>query len=637
MQQLGQLLRGAVGLHHQGRLVEAEQLYAKVLEADAKQFDALHLLGLLKHQRGDSAQALQLIESALDINPKSVDALLNYAGVLTVMKRHDDALASYDRALALELDRADVYFNRGNALMRLNRLEEALAAYDRALALKPNDLLILFNRGNALAGLDRFEEALAIYDRALAMAPNHADPEVHIYRGRILTNLKRFEEALACFDRALALRPGDATALSNRGDALNKLYRYQEALVCYDRVLEINPEDADTHLRRGNILHALNRHDDATQCYEKVLALKPDDAEAHVLLGNMLSMLDRHDEAIQCYDKALKPHLSAAKWNKGLLYLSMGRFAEGWELYESRWAGVFDEKALRRYLQPRWDGDYVKGSLLIWGEQGLGDYILFSSMIPELKERADSIVLEVEPRLVKLFARSFPYVRLIPRAKELYTGPVDAHESLAGLGKFLRSSWEAFPRRERGYLFPDDGFAAKLRERLTADHRVVVGLSWSSIKPWLHEPISAPLCDFGALLQLSDCRFVDLQYGDTLAEREMVARETGVLVERLEDVDNTNDLDALAALISACDLVVTISNTTAHLAGALGKPTWVLVPYSKTRVWHWFKGREESPWYPCVRVIRQQRGQPWANLISSVVEEISSFTQNIPHADRPYV
>jgi hypothetical protein len=339
----------------------------------------------------------------------------------------------------------------------------------------------------------------------------------------------------------------------------------------------------------------------------------------------MLNMLDRRDDAIQCYDKALalRPHLGIAKLQKATVYLSMGRFAEGWELYESRWDGVFNEGVVRRYYQPRWDGEPVKGSLLIWGEQGVGDCCLFAGMIPDLKGCADTIWLEVEPRLVTLFQRSFPHVQVIANGEDMNGRPVDAHESLAGLGKFFRSSWGAFPRHDQGYLRADDRATAELRARVKTDGRTVVGLAWRSVKPAIHEPISAPLRDFEPFLRLPGCRFVDLQYGDTRAEREAVAREIGIEVEHMPDVDAINDIDRLAALVSACDVVITTSNSSAHIAGALGKPTWVMVPYSKSFIWHWFKDKQDSPWYPRVRVRHQQREQSWPDLIRSVSEDVS--------------
>jgi hypothetical protein len=262
---------------------------------------------------------------------------------------------------------------------------------------------------------------------------------------------------------------------------------------------------------------------------------------------------------------------------------------------------------------------------LVWGEQGLGDQILHAGMVPEVIERATSVVLEVEPRLIALFARSFPGVEVAALAPELHDGPLAAHTPLGALGQHLRPSWDAFPRREQGYLVADPDRAASLRERLTRDGHTAIGLFWRSVAPLIGRSKSAELIDFAPLLRLPDCRFVDLQYGDTLADRRFVTRELGIRVERLDDIDNTNDIDGLAALIAACDTIVTVSNTTAHLAGALGRPTWVLVPSGNARIWYWFKERPQSPWYPHVHLVRQRRAQPWADLIGSATQEISAF------------
>ena len=193
------------------------------------------------------------------------------------------------------------------------------------------------------------------------------------------------------------------------------------------------------------------------------------------------------------------------------------------------------------------------------------------------------------------------------------------------LGRHLRTSWSAFGRPEHGYLQADAARTAALRARLTRDGRPVIGLSWQSRNPSIGAAKTASLRDFAAMLRVPGVRFVDLQYGDTTDERAAVRKELGVEVERLADVDNLNDIDGLAALISACDAVLTVSNTTAHLAGALGRPVWVLVPGGSARLWYWFPDRERSPWYPRVHVKRKVNQQTWAALIDSVVDEISGF------------
>jgi hypothetical protein len=213
---------------------------------------------------------------------------------------------------------------------------------------------------------------------------------------------------------------------------------------------------------------------------------------------------------------------------------------------------------------------------------------------------------------------------------ELFSGRIDRQVPLGGLGRYLRPDWAAFPRRERGYLAADPARASALRARLTGGKRAVIGLSWRSHNPLFGESKSAQLADFRTLLSAPDIRYVDLQYGDTRAERAAVESEFGTRVERLDDIDNTNDIDGLAALIAACDIVMTVSNTTAHLAGALGKPTWVFVPYGHARIWYWFKEGAASPWYPRVHVERQAAGQSWSQLTASAQQDIAACIASLP-------
>jgi ADP-heptose:LPS heptosyltransferase len=205
----------------------------------------------------------------------------------------------------------------------------------------------------------------------------------------------------------------------------------------------------------------------------------------------------------------------------------------------------------------------------------------------------------------------------------LYDGGVAAQIPFGSLGGFFRPDWQAFPRRQDGYLVADAGRASVLRKRLAENGRRVIGVSWVSKAPFGGASKTARLADFAALLRLPGVRFVDLQYGDTTEERQSVARDLGLEVIRLADIDTMNDIDGLAALITACDAVVTVSNTTAHLAGALGVPTWVMVPHGHARIWYWFRDRPDSPWYPRVRVRRQNRAQPWADVVAKVADEVS--------------
>ncbi len=487
MKPLGEWLQRALALHQQGQADEAEKLYAKVLKADRRNFDALHLLGLLKHQQGHRDEGLRLIGAALKIKPNNADALLNYGGILCALQRH----------------------------------EEALGQYERAVALSPQS----------------------------ARALNH--------QGNVLAVLRRLDEALTCFDRALTLDPRHVNTLVNRAYVLLELGRYVEAIADYERALKLRPDDPDS-----------------------------------------------------------QQYLAFAEFG-------MGNFASAWKQYEWRWR-LPNAIVARHGSLPRWNGGDVHGALLAWGEQGLGDEIIYTSMMTDLAQRAKSVVLEIDPRMKKLMARSFPGVQVVGRGEPLPLG-VTAQSPLPSLGQHLRHDWESFARPNAAYLVADADLAGRLRARLSPNGEAIIGVSWISKSPAFGEFKTARLADFESILRRPHSRCVDLQYGDTLAEREAVTQATGITVERLADIDNTNDIDGLAALITACDLVVTVSNSTAHLAGALGTPTLLLLPQSRGRLWYWFNDRNDSPWYPSMRIERQKVGQSWKELIVGASDQVAAL------------
>jgi protein O-GlcNAc transferase len=323
-----QLLERAMAFHQIGQLADAEQLYLQILRLDAGQFEAQHLLGVLRGQQGRYQEALELIGAALRTRSDWPGALANYGLVLQKLKRHEEALASFDKALAIRSDYFEALNNRGNALSELGRHEEALASYDRALAVRPNFADTLNNRGNALTALKHHEQALASYDRALAVRPDYA--EALNNRGNALEDLKRYEEALASYDRALAIRPEYAEALNNRGNVLAALERREQALASFDKALAVSPGYVEALNNRGNLLSELERYGEALASYDKALKIKPGYADALYNRGNVLSELKRHEEAVASYDQALAlaPRYPAALDNRGNALLQLRRHEE---------------------------------------------------------------------------------------------------------------------------------------------------------------------------------------------------------------------------------------------------------------------------------------------------------------------
>lgn len=654
-----QWLARAMHLHRQGNTPEAIKLYEKVTQTSPRHAAALNLLGLAYFQNNQPALAVQPLQRALALAPDLPAGRYNLGRILHELKRYDEARQQYEAALTRSpvdaeihsnlgvslraLDRheeAIVHFHRaielrppygeawinlGNALYALGRHDEACAAFARGVALVPGRAEVHLNWGHALMALERYEEALARFDAAAALRRN--DPACHLNRGRALHKLQRFAEAIACHEKALEVDPACADAWTNIGAALFEQGRYEEAVSHYRRALAIQPDDAGAALNLADALVKLDRYEDAIASYEFVTSREPGNGRAHLGLAGALESIDRNEEALEHYRRAseLMPDDARPKWFKTYLDLSLGHLAEGWPSFEARWAAR--DRSPRAYPQPFWDGSVLDGRLLVWGEQGLGDQILYAGLIGELRRYARSICLEVEPRLVPLFARSFPDIDVIALRDELYDGRIDAQVPVASLAPRLRPDWQAFRPVTQGFLRADPGRVAELRSRLAGDGRRVIGLSWQSINRVIGAAKSAELRDFAAVLRMPRCRFVDLQYGETSVERTAMADELGIRIDRLEEIDARDDIDALAALMSACDVVLSVSNTNAHLAAALGRPTWVLLPVGAARLWYWFRDRDDSPWYPRVRLMRRVRGQAWADLVARAVPEIEAELQ----------
>ncbi len=546
--------------------------------------------GVTLDKAGRYEEALASYAKALSIKPDYAEALNNRGLVLNELKHHDDAVASYDQALGIKPDYAEAWSNRGLALSGLKRYEDALTSHDRALSIRPDYAEAWTHRGLALYELTCYDDALTSCDRALNIKPDHAAAWTN--RGLVLCELKRHDDAVASHDTALAIEPEYAAAWSNRGLALNELGRYDDALASYDRALDIKPDYAQAWTNRGVVLHDLNRHQEALDNFERALAIVPDHAGAH--------------------------------YNAGICRLAIGDFERGWQGYEWRWEYSMKEKNPFPDIR-KWEGEKNIPSLLIWAEQGIGDQILYSSMLEEMKQYSGNLMVSLDARLVPLYQRSFSDIQFVAHDESLYNEAVEMQIPIGSIGGFLRKNISDFSRQKASYLAADSERTGDLRRRIRKDTRLVGGLSWTSTNEKIGSSKSMGLQDLLPLLSCDRFSFVDLQYGDTALERRNMKTSSGIDIEHIDDIDNFNDIDGLASLIDACDFVVTVSNVTAHLAGALGKKTYLLVPYAHGKLWYWHVGRENSPWYPSVSVFSQAVDGDWKSVVADVMEEMNSM------------
>jgi tetratricopeptide (TPR) repeat protein len=626
---LPEAMQRALAAYQNGRLREADDLARAILDVKADYFDALHLIAVIRTQQRRLDAALASYDHALALRPDHAEALRNRGAALHKLRRFDEALASYEHALTARPDYAEALYNRGITLHELQRFDEALASYDGALALQPHYAGAHNNRGITLHTLKRFEEALASYDHAVALAPHHAGTFSN--RGNTLRELMRFDEALASYDRALALKPDHAEALYNRGIALHELERFDEALASYDRTLALRPDHAEALNNRGNTLHELKRFDEALASYDRGLALRPDHAEALCNRSVVLHELNRLDEALASYDRALavRPDHADAHLNKSVLQLLKGDFAAGWREYEWRHRKQEFFTALKRdFAQPLWLGETaIAGkTILLHAEQGFGDTIQFCRYAPLVAGRGARVLLEVQPPLKNLMAGLAGVAEVISAPDKLPY--FELHCPLLSLPLAFRTSLETIPA-QTPYLFGEAAKASAWRARLGARDKPRVGLVWAGA-PRKQTPSarridrmrSLEFDQLAPILRVTGCEFYSLQKGeDALAQ----LRNSALRQRVVDCAADLHDFSDTAALIDNLDLVIAVDTAVAHLAGALGKPFWLLNRYSTC--WRWLIDRDDSPWYPTARLFRQNAPGDWSGVISRVAVELERLLQ----------
>lgn len=635
--------------HYRGREVEAAaECCRRVLELAPAHAPALNLAGVIAFQRRDLPTAIERFAAAARAAPGAALVHVHLGNAQLDLGDPNAALASYEVAIALDPAHAEAHSGRGNALFDLDRLEDALASFEAAIAARPELVAAHVNRALTLYRQRRFAAAVAGFERALQLAPGAAN--LHYHLGIALGELQRMGEALASFETALRLQPDYVEALNGRGNALAALHRYGEALADFEQALARLPQHAQLHLNRAEALRGLGRAGEALAACDRALELDPQSAAAHTSRAAALLHLARYDAAIEACDRAIAqcPDLVDAHLNRGYalrdsgrrpaaieaigtalalrpanphaefdlacLYLSIGRWDLGWPLYEARNRRK-PLPANRRFAAPAWAGDAaLEGkTLFVWADQGLGDSIQFCRFIPQLQSRGARVVLALQRSLHELIGRFLPDVPLL--AEHELAIEFDHHCALGSLPGLCAARPESIPFAE-AYLRADPARRADWQERLRALPRPRIGLCWSG-NP-LHGNDHRRSISLATVLEHlpAEGSYVSLQ-------QEVRAEDAAALrvAERLVDVGAAlRDFSDTAALCACLDRIVTVDTSVAHLAGAIGRPTSILLPFNSD--WRWLLERADSPWYRSVRLYRQPGPNSWPQALARLARDL---------------
>ena len=619
----------ALSVHQLGQLDRAETLYRKILHAHPGHFDALLFLGHLYLQTERTQEAAELLGKAVSINPHHAAAQFSLGMALFKLPRYADSIACFDRAVALKPDYAEAYNNRGSALQNLERHEAAIASFDKAIALNPGDGFACNNRGLSLQKLGRHDAAIASLDKAIQLSPGNG--ATHNNRGISLLYLGRYEEAIAEFNRAIELIPEYFEAFLNQGIALPGMGRHEEALASFDRAISLKPDNGFAHNSRGTCLGHLGRYDESLASFDRAIRLIPDYFEAYNNRGLALPYLGRHEEALASYRQALKiqPDSATAHYNTGMCLLQRGEtgdYIQGWQEFEWRWQTDQYRNARRDFPQPLWQGkESLQGkTVLLHAEQGLGDTIQFCRYAQRVAEQGATVLLEVQPELKSTLARLEGVSRILAKGESLPA--FDYHCPLLSLPLAFNTELRTIPSSRR-YLSGDaqciSAWQSRLdqatRPKIHQDERPRIGLAWSGNTGFGNDHNrSIPLAAFAPLTSEA-ARFISLQ-------KEVRAADQPILEARRDIVhfgDELRDFSDTTALVELTDLVISVDTSVAHLAGALGKPVWLLLPFNPD--WRWLLARGDSPWYPSAKLFRQPRQGDWGSVIEQVAGEVGAM------------
>jgi tetratricopeptide (TPR) repeat protein len=589
------------------------------LQQLAASINAAHLA----NEQGDFKQAEQLCKKALKIDKTIPEAWYNLGIAFRGLDHKKEAILAQREAMKLARNSAGAQNSIGLELLELGEHKDAETALRRALRIDPNHAFAYSNLSKLFTAQKKHTEALTASERAHQLSPDH--PKILVNLGASFNAVKEYQKAESLLKKAISLDDKSAEAFNNLGSTLSGLNRFEEAESQLRKAIALAPNFEHAWTNLGGVLNELNRPREAETVLRHAIKLAPHSVEAFSNLGATLNSLGHNKEAEEILRRALviNEQDPEANNNLGQLLLGLARFPEGWPHYEYRFSTK--KATLIKPLKnaPRWDGvlhDELR--LLVIAEQGIGDEVLYAHFLQQLNETdtAKPITVTADGRLIPIYERSFSKLRFLDRKQPTEEDQFNTQIPLASLGQFFLKDKNDFSKTRHPYLQFDPEDPTLSLKKLQTKEKRVCGLSWSSKNKAIGQPKSLDLDQLAPILTLPNLQFVNLQYGDVHEQIGEIERQLGIEIFQIDEIDNTNDIDGLLSIISACDLVVTTSNVTTHLAGAINKETYQLSPKGNGKLWYWRNqdAQGHSFWYPSVKILEQEEIGDWSAPIAKL-------------------
>ncbi|OGP50496.1 MAG: hypothetical protein A2Y79_06280 [Deltaproteobacteria bacterium RBG_13_43_22] len=611
------LFQTALSHYRSGCFLEAVALCQEILNENPGDIEALHLLGLSRQDRREYDLAIPCYKEMIRLHPDRALGFFKLANVYYALQKYDQAVLCYQQAAGRDSTDDHIYNNWGIVLRDQRFPEEAVTFFQKAIQLNPCNANAYHNLGNVMVDLGRLEGAIRCYQKAFQINPSNVTHYKTL--GNALRETGKLEESLEILSLALDRFPDDPEVYYSLGAALKDKGRFDKAVECYQKAIQINPRLPQAYYNLGNVFKEKGQLQEAKKQFQKALELDPKFAETYNNLGMIYKEAGDMSEALLMFQKAweVKPGFAEAKWNMGLTNLLAGNFLDGWEGYEWRWEKPDYKKHKRDFPKPIWQGEELKGQkILLHAEQGYGDTLQFIRYFPMVAALDAQVYVECPLELRPLIKDMTGVNRVIVRGDPL--PEFDFHCPLMTLPKVFGTTLDSIPQTIP-YLKVDPDLVKTWQGRTnSAGSKFKVGLVWSGNPEHLNDQNRS--CNPETLTPLTRIKKVQL----FSLQKNLGPDSTKSVCRALTLIDLTDqirDFSDTAALIANLDLVISVDTAVAHLAGGLGKRVWTLLPHSPD--WRWLLGREDSPWYPTMRLYRQTKPKDWTKVIERVTEDLS--------------
>ncbi len=607
-----------------GNFSRAKSLLNESLKTSTKKSEVYRLLGVIDALSGNQKNAINQFEKAISLDKNNSMAIANLGNVLKELGKYDQAVDKYQEALKIKAD-PETYYNLGLLYQETNNDNLAMIAYQDSLKLNKNFIDSIINLSILYFKQRAYKKALELLiyvDQSVL-----ENLSVLINKGFALNELGCYTEAIECLKKCLKIDSNNPKVLSNLGTAYLGIKNYDESLKYYEQALIFDNNSAQIYSNLGHLYQKLKNYPKSIELSKKAISIDSNFSNALVNIG--VSYLEQKDffNAKEALNTAIQIDINNADAHLNLAHVELHLFnyRSAWEHYEWRWRSKLHKSEILNFSSNFWNGQACN-ELIIWTEQGIGDFILFSQIFEDVIETVSKVNVLIDDRLSEIYSRTYPEINFITKTKLDPDKQFEFQIPIGSLGKIFRNNMHDFDKRLSsrnltGNIDLINEIKPKIN-KISRNKSKICGISWTSTNLNLGDDKSLNLRNLTNVLNFADHVYIDLQYVDSEYERKTLLEVTGLTIHKFDEIDSFNDLERVFSLISLCDYVITVSNSVAHMAAALGKPVYLLLPYGAGKFWYWQSHLGKNLWYKNVVTYEQIRQGDWTVPIENLKQDL---------------